>query len=84
MARKTISVDTVRSTANRMLEVSPKDCHGRRLGIIALLESVLTETGNYKGYVYLPSEYLPHNPFINELDDNRLRANYDHTRRVYR
>jgi hypothetical protein len=85
MARKTFHVDQLRAAANRMLAASPatdfsandtaSDDQSQRLGVIVLLEHVLHETGNYKGYKHLESEWDP--------QKWALREGHDDTRRMY-
>jgi hypothetical protein len=61
MARKTIDVEQVKASVNHALNDSDalywqEHSHGvegakaYRMGVIAVLESVLTKTGNYAGY----------------------------------
>lgn len=75
--RKTVPVDDVTMLANVALGVvieNDLDGMSRRRGIIGMVESVLFNTGNYRGYRYLPSE----------LDaDGALIYGYDDTRRWY-
>ena len=56
-ARKTINVDSLRLYANEMLKA-----HGNapyRNGIILMIERVLHDSGNYKGYNYLFKADVP-------------------------
>lgn len=48
--RKTIPVERVREMANAMLENSTDPKRDARFGVAHLLEQVLMETGNYKGF----------------------------------
>lgn len=50
MARKTVDVQQVKDKANLMLEDSITSYVAERYGIGALLESILMDTGNYKGF----------------------------------
>jgi hypothetical protein len=50
--RKTTSVEDLIDTANHMLEHSTCSREAR-CGMIALLESMLHATGNYRGFSYL-------------------------------
>jgi hypothetical protein len=74
MARKTFEVEKLRESVNYSLRTSPNWESRARQAIATLLESVLFETGNYKGFRYLESE----------TDENgHLRTDYDPTRREY-
>ena len=89
MARKTFNVDDFRQKANISLFTSPPDEASCRTAVIVMLESVLMETGNYKGYRYLGQDELPAGslPGINkpleELSIEERFANTDTTRRYY-
>lgn len=88
MARKTVDVDMLIETANRLLALP--DTHGRtedlspqfRQGVIAMVEAALHAADRYKGYTYLSSEVVtadePHEPHT-----TYLRVGYDGTRRRY-
>lgn len=52
MIRKTINVDLVRGKVNDLLSNS-NILMEEKLGIITMIEYVLHETGNYKGFMYL-------------------------------
>lgn len=56
MARKTITVADLVAKTNRMIAASkeniPHDTEGR-LALCTLIESVLHDTGNYRGFQYL-------------------------------
>lgn len=88
MSRKTFEVDTLRERANALLvmpdSVNPletlRERQAQRIGAIALIESVLHATGNYRGFRYLDSEYLP---AAEQTSDSVLRPGYDDTRRRY-
>jgi hypothetical protein len=53
MARKTVNIVDVITTANNMLANSSDEMRESREGISALLESILTNTDNYNGFKYL-------------------------------
>lgn len=55
MARKTVNVSDLVDMANHTLQCSATDMHELRLGVIGLLENVLHQTGNYKGFQFLDS-----------------------------
>ncbi len=81
MARKTVPVTRVVHLANKMLENTSTVDKQLRLGICALVESVLFETDNYKGFSYLQSEFKPVDEQLQ--GESPLRENYDDTRRRY-
>lgn len=89
MARKTFNVDEFRQKANISLFTSPPDEASCRTAVIVMLESVLMETGNYKGYRYLVEDELPVgslpgiNTPVEELSIEERFANTDTTRRYY-
>jgi len=56
MARKTISVEKVKKWGNNFLLNSPDKQTEMRHGIAFLLETVLHETGNYRGFTYLDED----------------------------
>lgn len=76
MSRKTIEIETLRKNANTFLADSADEMVGERRGIALLLERALFETMNYKGFVYLSSEW-------DDATDS-LRDGFDDTRRSYR
>lgn len=73
MSRKTVDVDSLRIKANGLFAINALD-QSFRAGVAAIVESVLFETGNYKGYSYLHSELT---------EDGFLKADYDSYRRFY-
>jgi hypothetical protein len=76
--RKTIEVARVLDTANHALAAQDVSLTADfRWGIIAMIEAALNDSGNYKGYRYLASEYAP------EGSPTVLREGYDATRRAY-
>jgi hypothetical protein len=52
MSRKTISVEKVKSKANNLLS-NPDVIMEEKLGVITMIESILHETDNYRGFMYL-------------------------------
>jgi len=48
--RKTVQVADLRAKVNRMLADSAADAAGGRVALAVMLESVLLDTGNYKGF----------------------------------
>ena len=79
MSRKTYPVASLVSDANTML-AAPGSTRDGRIAIAILVERVLMDTGNYKGFQYLASEFLP---AAEQTDTNVLRDGYDDTRRRY-
>lgn len=74
MARKTIAVSELVTRVNHMIAATADPRREERQALAVLLESVLMDTGNYRGFNYLESE-LAH--------DNTLVVGYDDTRRRY-
>jgi hypothetical protein len=73
--RSTVNVSYVKEKANYFLEHSDDSQSEQRKGTAGMLEAVLFETDNYKGFSLLSSEW-----------DNAkwaLRDGYDDTRRRY-
>ena len=71
--RKTIDVEQVRRKANDLLALGANDPDSRptrefRMGIMLLVEHVLHETGNYKGFQYLDTDDDA------QLEDDTLRG----------
>ena len=50
--KKTIQVEFIKNFANLQL-VNPNNSIDAKLGVIAMLEKVLSEANAYKGYMYL-------------------------------
>lgn len=69
MSRKTIRVETVINWANNYLATSDDQCSERRLGVMAMLEKILHETGNYQGYRYITNLETDHTPGV-RYDEN--------------
>ena len=62
MARKTIEVETLKNIVNEVLATSTDEygaTRGYRQGMMNLLEEVLHDTGNYKGYRNLMLKDVP-------------------------
>lgn len=72
--RQTLPVDILKNRVNRMLAAEGGTEDGRK-ALAVLIEGVLMDTGNYKGFGYLPAEW--------EKDGTGLRDGYDDTRRRY-
>lgn len=79
MARKTIAVDALRNKVNGYLRDSHDDRTEARIALHVLLESVLMETDNYKGFTYRIDEFETDAAGV----PTRLRDVYDDTRRIY-
>jgi hypothetical protein len=77
--RKTINVDSITATINDMIRLSTGTSDHRQ-GLLAAIETILHETGNYKGFRYLTQNEVPagHLPGINisHIDGQHLE-NYD-------
>lgn len=58
MTRKTVSVENIKLMINHIL-ANGYDTPDTRLGQIVLVESILHETGNYKGFRYLLANEVP-------------------------
>lgn len=81
MARKTVPVAAITARVNAMM-AAPGSGSAPRAALAVFLETVLMDTGNYHGFRYLQSEYLP----AEEQDyanGHVLRPGYDDTRRYY-
>lgn len=58
MRKKTFNVDEYRQTVNQLLAMS--ECSSDvRQGMINMLEKILFQTGNYKGFQYLMQNQVP-------------------------
>lgn len=84
MPRKTVAVARAITVANNMLRQSTTAPAGRR-GVIVLLETLLHETGNYRGFGYLTANEVPagHVPGIIRGVTNAENTYPDETRRHY-
>lgn len=80
-ARKTVDVREILDRANDYLS-SAGTLPEHRAGVASLLEVILHETGNYRGYNLLGTEYAGPG---NEPDETYpvLRKGFDDTRRHY-
>ena len=69
MARKTISVEFVKDEINATLARSADSESERRWGMMAVLEKILHESGNYSGFRYLEVDEINGAvPGINKID----------------
>jgi hypothetical protein len=76
MARKTVDVQSVKKYANMLLGLKGDEYTPEfRRAAIALVERVLHDTGNYRGFKYRYSEW--------DVERNQLKNKYDDTRREY-
>jgi len=60
--RKTFDVSRMKEVANQQLRDSVAECGGTpeyREGIIAMISSILHESGNYTGFMYLEECQVP-------------------------
>ena len=55
MSRKTISVEKIKNKANNLL-ANPDIQMEQKLGVITMIEGILSETDNYNGFRYLNLE----------------------------
>ena len=76
MRRKTIRVETVIDWANNYLATSDDQCSERRLGVIAMLEKILYETGNYRGYRHITNLETDHTPGVRYDENTGKLLNY--------
>jgi hypothetical protein len=83
--RKTAEVGWVKMAANQLLKDSLRE-PAFRDGVCALIENVLTATGNYQGFCYLKQDEVPqgHCPGITWGEDGEPSfTGCDKTRRFY-
>ena len=52
-ARKTVNVQAVKDQVNHMLENSIDGFRAERIGMFSVLEDILFQTDNYRGFTYL-------------------------------
>jgi hypothetical protein len=82
MGRKTIEVERLVEMVNDVLQQSAEDQKGIRQGMINMLESVLFETKNYKGFRYLNQNEV-NTPYpgiwLNEDGSHNYPACFEHT-----
>lgn len=92
--RTTVNVDQVRAIVNGMLRNTEDSDQAGRESVIELLERILHDTGNYRGFRYLSSDDMKDSvngtsvgigPFVSDsVEDIRARFNNtDHTRVVF-
>ena len=72
--RKTIEVEQVKAIANAMLQNSDDDRAEGRVSVAVLLERVLMDTDNYKGFRYL--HYVNADRPNDRTDDETRRYYY--------
>jgi hypothetical protein len=87
--RKTIEVEVLKNKINGMLLHSSDDCKDGRSSLGLLLEEILQETGNYKGFKYLSkSDMIESRGGVSfginrEVDEKEKFNNTDFTRVMY-
>ena len=85
--RKTFEVETLKNRINHMLASSAADEVQFRTAYTVLLESILHETGNYRGFGYLlECDGLPGINYLDGMphpDYEKRFANTDKTRVMY-
>lgn len=69
MSRKTIKVETVIDFANHYLATSDDQCSERRLGVLMMLDMILHETGNYRGFRHITNLETDRTPGV-RYDEN--------------
>lgn len=77
MTRKTVDVGFVLDRANAYLRLTHDDNAEGRMAVAGLVESVLMETGNYKGFGYTDQNGAPVHYVKGETDESR-RQYYRH------
>jgi hypothetical protein len=77
MARKTVEVQGLKELTNRHLALRDDKVStpASRQAVSSILEAVLHQTDNYKGFKYRLSEW--------DVEAQELREGYDDTRREY-
>lgn len=75
--RKTVAVTDLVARINQMIAKSPDDHAQARSALAIVAEVALHDSGNYRGFSYLPSEYLPADQ---QTSANVLRPGFDQTR----
>lgn len=89
MSRKTFNVSDLVDTVNAMLKNSDPDRADIRQGAMNVLEQVLHDSGNYKGFRYLLNMECKGMPGVNYLgnmphpDYEKRFENTDRTRVMY-
>jgi len=58
MARKTVKVKDIKDQVNNFILHSKDDMNKERLSMGTLLESILMDTDNYRGFGYLNDEHI--------------------------
>lgn len=75
MVRKTVTIASLKATANAMLADSVPEVTDARIAVALLLEHMLMEAGAYHGFRYLPG--------VMDFSANPPRLAGDDTRRAY-
>jgi hypothetical protein len=83
MRRKTMIVAEIKQFANEVLQSSKQD-QEFRFGIITMVERILMDSGNYRGYRYLDTTELPEDvlPGVVTITEGEFSFP-DETRRSY-
>lgn len=83
MGRKTMSVAEIKQFANEVLQSSTWSPEFR-FGIITMVEQILMDSGNYRGFRYLDSAELPENVLPGVVTITEGEYSFpDETRRSY-
>lgn len=87
MPKKTIKVEKILDRVNHLLLHSNDKLKGERRGLIVLLDGILIDSGNYKGFGYLDETSMKHSANGVSVGVRRDAAdkflNTDPTRVVY-
>ena len=84
--RKTFEVADIRKVANDVLRTSSNGSKDYRYGVLAMIERILMDSGNYHGFMYLSEKDLPEGalPGIRSDVPNIEQFDFtDETRRKY-
>jgi hypothetical protein len=57
-SKKTVTVQSIKERVNKFNIISPDDSRERRITLSCFLESILHETGNYRGFNYLDKKEM--------------------------
>jgi hypothetical protein len=85
MAAKTFRVEELRGLVNYSLANSVEEQTQEMAGMIAILEQVLHDSGNYHGFTYLEQREVPPNciPGIRPEQDDKFENTNQFRRKYY-
>ncbi len=72
MIRKTMTVEKIKEMVNNRLAKSTCTPEARMMAV-SILESILHETGNYRGFEYLEGVFNENNELVSKGDESRRR-----------